>query len=137
MVVGYVLKLIIFLFVIFMGCIFFINVVEWFGKKLNFVEGVVGSILVVVGIVLLEIIIFIIVIFFLKGESLNEVGIGVIVGVFFMFGIFVFFIIGLVVIVYILFKKRILKMNVDLSVFERDFIYFMIVYGIVVVIIFI
>lgn len=137
MVVGYVLKLIIFLFVIFMGCIFFINVVEWFGKKLNFVEGVVGSILAVVGIVLLEIIIFIIVIFFLKGESLNEVGIGVIVGVFFMFGIFVFFIIGLVVIVYILFKKRILKMNVDLSVFERDFIYFMIVYGIVVVIIFI
>ena len=35
MVAGYVLKLIISLFVILLGCTFFTNAVEWFGKKLN------------------------------------------------------------------------------------------------------
>jgi len=132
MVVGYVLKLIISLFVILLGCTFFTNAVEWFGKKLNLAEGAVGSILAAVGTALPETLIPIIAILFAKGESSHQVGIGAIAGAPFMLGTLAFFITGLAVIVYTLLKKRTLKMNVDLSVFERDLTYFIIVYGIAV-----
>ena len=132
MVVEYVIKLIASLVVILFGCTFFTNAVEWFGKRMNLGQGAVGSILAAVGTALPETIIPIIAILFAKGESSHEVGIGAIAGAPFMLGTLAFFITGLAVIVYTLFKKRTLKMNVDLSVFERDLTYFLIVYGIAI-----
>ncbi|WP_045168385.1 sodium:calcium antiporter [Caldicellulosiruptor morganii] len=130
--VTYVIKLIFSLFIILFGCTFFTNAVEWFGKRMNLGQGAVGSILAAVGTALPETIIPIIAILFARGESSHQVGIGAIAGAPFMLGTLAFFITGLATIIYTLLKKRTLKMNVDLSVFERDLTYFLIVYGIAV-----
>ncbi|WAM34948.1 sodium:calcium antiporter [Caldicellulosiruptor morganii] len=132
MAVTYVIKLIFSLFIILFGCTFFTNAVEWFGKRMNLGQGAVGSILAAVGTALPETIIPIIAILFARGESSHQVGIGAIAGAPFMLGTLAFFITGLATIIYTLLKKRTLKMNVDLSVFERDLTYFLIVYGIAV-----
>lgn len=118
-------------FILF-ACTIFTNAVEWLGKKLNLGQGAVGSILAAVGTALPETIIPIIAILFSKGQSSHDVGIGAIAGAPFMLGTLAFFITGLATIIYTLLKKRTLEMNVDLSVFERDLTYFIIVYGIAV-----
>ncbi|MEZ0537254.1 sodium:calcium antiporter [Caldicellulosiruptoraceae bacterium PP1] len=118
-------------FILF-ACTIFTNAVEWFGHKLNLNQGVVGSILAAVGTALPETIIPIIAILFSKGESSHDVGIGAIAGAPFMLGTLAFFITGLAVLVYSLLGKRTTKMNADLSVFERDLTFFIIIYGIAV-----
>jgi cation:H+ antiporter len=66
------------LVIILIGAELFTNGIEWFGRKLELAEGVVGSVLAAVGTALPETMIPIIAILFATGESSNEVGVGAI-----------------------------------------------------------
>lgn len=83
-----VLMLIFSLAFILFSCFIFTNAVEWFGKKLNLSEGVVGSVLSAVGTALPETIIPIIAILFSASEKSHEIVIGAIAGAPFMLGTF-------------------------------------------------
>jgi Ca2+/Na+ antiporter len=94
----------------------FTNAVEWFGKKLNLGQGVVGSILAAVGTAMPETIIPIIAILFHHDEKFKEIGIGAIAGAPFMLGTLAFFVTGIAVLIYAAMGKRTIKMNADTKV---------------------
>ncbi|MGI1690469.1 sodium:calcium antiporter [Thermoanaerobacter uzonensis] len=117
---------------ILLSCILFTNSVEWFGKKLNLSQGVVGSILAAVGTALPETIIPIIAILFYGGREASQIATGAILGAPFMLSTLGFLITGAAVIIYSLFGKRTLKMNANKKVFQRDLTYFIIIYTIAI-----
>ncbi|MDP4091957.1 MAG: sodium:calcium antiporter [Bacillota bacterium] len=117
---------------ILLSCFIFTNGIEWFGKKLNMGQGVVGSIFAAVGTALPETIIPIIAILYYTDEKANEIGIGAIAGAPFMLGTLAFFVTGLAVITYTMFGKRTLKMTADQKVITRDLSYFLAIYGVAV-----
>ncbi|KHO61359.1 membrane protein [Thermoanaerobacter sp. YS13] len=117
---------------ILLSCILFTNSVEWFGKKLNLSQGVVGSILAAVGTALPETIIPIIAILFYGGREASQIATGAILGAPFMLSTLGFLITGAAVIIYSLFGKRKLKMNANKKVFQRDLTYFIIIYTIAI-----
>lgn len=127
-----IIMVIISLAVILFSCFLFTNAIEWFGKKLNLGQGVIGSVFAAIGTALPETIIPIIAILFYKGEKAHEVGIGAIAGAPFMLGTLAFFVTGLAVVIYTLAGKRSLQMNADISVFSRDLLFFIVIYGIAV-----
>src|SRR5665647_1433530 len=111
-----ILMTIVSLAVILLACSIFVNAIEWVGKKLNFHEGVVGSVFAAVGTALPETIIPIIAIVFATGEGADQIGIGAIAGAPFMLSTLTFFITGAAVIIYTLSGKRTLRMNVDVNI---------------------
>ncbi|AEM77760.1 sodium:calcium antiporter [Thermoanaerobacter wiegelii] len=117
---------------ILLSCILFTNSVEWFGKKLNLSQGVVGSILAAVGTALPETIIPIIAILFYGGREASQIATGAILGAPFMLSTLGFLITGAAIIIYSLFGKRTLKMNANKKVFQRDLTYFILVYAIAI-----
>lgn len=117
---------------ILLFCFLFTNAVEWFGKKLNLGQGVVGSVLAAVGTALPETIIPIIAILYYHNENAKEIGIGAIAGAPFMLGTLAFFVTGLAVIVYAAMGKRSYKMSADVKVISRDITFFLVIYGIAV-----
>lgn len=120
------------LILILASCLVFTNAIEWFGKKLNLSQGVVGSIFSAIGTALPETIIPIIAIVYYNTEKSKEIGIGAIAGAPFMLSTLAFFVTGIAIVIYKLLGKRSLKMNVDVSVFTRDLTFFLIIYGIAV-----
>ena len=118
--------------IILLSCFLFTNGIEWFGKRLNLGEGVVGSVFAAIGTALPETIIPIIAIFFYHGQKAHDIGIGAIAGAPFMLASLAFFVTGFAVIIYTLFKKRTLKMSVDISVISRDLSFFIAIYGVAV-----
>jgi cation:H+ antiporter len=117
---------------ILLSCFVFTNAVEWFGKKLNLGQGVVGSIFAAVGTALPETIIPIIAIMFHSGEKSREIGIGAIAGAPFMLGTLAFFVTGTAVFIYTFTGRRTLEMQVDTGVISRDLSFFIAIYGIAV-----
>jgi cation:H+ antiporter len=120
------------LILILASCLVFTNAIEWFGKKLNLSQGVVGSIFSAIGTALPETIIPIIAIVYYNTEKSREIGIGAIAGAPFMLSTLAFFVTGIAIVIYNLLGKRSMKMNVDVSVFSRDLTFFLIIYGIAV-----
>lgn len=118
---------------ILLSCIYFTNAIEWFGKILHLSQGVVGSILAAVGTAMPETIIPIIAIIIHNGETSSEIGIGAIVGAPFMLGTLGFLITGASTIIYTIFNKRDLSMNVDINGFHRDTSYFIIIYSLAII----
>jgi cation:H+ antiporter len=118
--------------VILLSCSVFVNAIEWFGKKLDLHQGVIGSILAAIGTALPETIIPIIAILFSAGKGATEIGIGAIAGAPFMLGTLAFFVTGLAVIVFTLMGKRTLRMDVEVSIFSKDLIFFIGIYGVAV-----
>lgn len=118
-------------FILF-ACVLFTNSIEWFGKKLNLSQGVVGSILAAVGTALPETIIPIIAILFYGGREASQIATGAILGAPFMLSTLGFLITGAAVIIYSLFGKRTLKMNANKKVFRRDLMYFILVYTVAI-----
>lgn len=115
-------------FILF-ACFVFTNAIEWFGKKLNLGQGVVGSVFAAIGTGLPETIIPIIAIVFYTGTNADEIGIGAIAGAPFMLGTLAFFVTGLAVIVFSRIGRRSTKMKVDIDVISRDLKFFIIIYG--------
>jgi len=117
---------------ILLACSIFVNAVEWLGKVLNLHQGMVGSVFAAVGTALPETIIPIIAIVFAAGQGADDIGIGAIAGAPFMLGTLAFFISGLAVIVYARMGRRTLTMNVDVDIFAKDLLFFIIIYGIAI-----
>jgi cation:H+ antiporter len=118
--------------IILISCFLFTNAIEWFGKKLNLGQGVVGSVFSAIGTALPETIIPIIAILYYNDAKAKEIGIGAIAGAPFMLGTLAFFITGLSVIIYTILGKRTLKINANINVFSRDLSFFLVIYGIAV-----
>ena len=127
-----VFLLIVSLIVILAGCELFCNGVEWFGRKLNLGEGMVGSVLAAVGTALPETIIPIIAILIQGGESGHEIGIGAIMGAPFMLSTLAMFVCGLSVVIFTLTKKRTLKLRFNRMIMRRDLLHFLIAYAVAV-----
>jgi cation:H+ antiporter len=123
-----VIMLILSLAFILISCIFFTNSVEWLGKKLNLNQGVVGSILAVVGTAFPETIIPIIAIIFYSGKEASQIATGAILGAPFMLSTLGFLMTGAAVILYSFANKRSIKMNADPNVFRRNLEYFILIY---------
>lgn len=127
-----VVMLILSLSLILFACFIFTNAIEWFGKKLNFGQGVVGSVFSAIGTALPETLIPIIAILFASGANSDEIGIGAIAGAPFMLSSLAFFVTGFAVLVYFVLGKRKVKMSVDVNVISRDLTFFIVIYGIAV-----
>jgi len=113
---------------ILFSCVLFTNSIEWFGKKLNLSQGVVGSILAAIGTAMPETIIPIIAIIFYGGGEAGQIATGAILGAPFMLSTLGLFVIGTAVIIYSLTGKRTLKLNADKKTFKRDLNFFIIIY---------
>lgn len=128
----YITLLFLGLMIILLSCELFTNGIEWFGRKLNFGDGVVGSIFSAVGTCLPETLIPIIAIIRSVGGNGNssiDVGIGAILGAPFMLSTLAFFITGLSVILF--YKKRKSGLNIRLNkkIFIRDMNFFIVMYS--------
>lgn len=119
------------LIVILISCEVFTNAIEWFGKKLNVGEGIVGSVFAAVGTCLPETMVPIIAIIGGAGAS---VGVGAIAGAPFMLSTLAFFVTGLAVVLYTGARKRTLKMNVNTEIISRDIGFFIVVYSIAILV---
>jgi len=117
---------------ILLSCTIFTNAVEWAGKKLNLTQGVVGSIFAAIGTALPETMIPIMAILFSGDQKACSIGIGAIAGAPFMLSTLAFFITGLAVIIYSLTGRRPLRMNVNIGIFSKDLVFFLVIYGIAV-----
>lgn len=126
-----IVKLVVSLGIILFSCELFTNGIEWLGKKLNFGDGVVGSIFSAVGTCLPETLIPIIAILFTKGSGNNvDIGIGAIIGAPFMLSTLAFFLTGLSVLVFWKKRKSGLSMCVNERILGRDIGFFIIIYTI-------
>jgi len=135
----YITLLFLGLIIILMSCELFTNGIEWFGRKLNFGDGVVGSIFSAVGTCLPETLIPIIAIIRSAGsneDSSIDVGIGAILGAPFMLSTLAFFITGLSVILFNKKRKSGLNIRLNKKIFIRDMKFFLVMYssGIIVTI---
>ncbi|QIB70541.1 sodium:calcium antiporter [Aminipila butyrica] len=127
-----VVMLILSLALILVACFVFTNAIEWFGKRLNLGEGVVGSVLAAIGTALPETVIPIIAIVFYTSDGAEDIGVGAIAGAPFMLGSLALFVVGAAVCIYTLLGKRSLRMTADVNVISRDLKYFIIIYGIAI-----
>jgi len=114
------------------ACAIFINAIECFGKKLNFHQGIVGSIFAAVGTALPETIIPILAISFTGTRDAHEVGIGAIAGAPFMLSTLALFVTGCAVIIFALFGKRAFSMDINAKIMSKDLLFFLIVYCIAI-----
>lgn len=131
----YITLLFLGLLIILLSCELFTNAIEWFGKKLNFGDGVIGSIFSAVGTCLPETLIPIIAI--IKPASGGEdssidVGIGAILGAPFMLSTLAFFVTGLSVILFCKKRKSGLNIKINKKIFGRDVKFFLVMYSIAI-----
>ncbi|MHC1681609.1 MAG: sodium:calcium antiporter [Clostridiaceae bacterium] len=115
-------------FILF-SCYLFTNAVECLGDHFNLGQGFVGSILSAIGTALPETIIPIIAIVYYNDKKALEIGVGAIAGAPFMLATLAFFITGIAVVIFTLLKRRTLKMSVNTTVFKRDLVFFIFLYG--------
>jgi cation:H+ antiporter len=124
-----VLYLILALGLILLSAELFTNGVEWFGRRYELGEGVVGSVLAAVGTALPETLVPIIAIIFSSGAAAEDVGIGAILGAPFMLSSLAMLVTGTAVVAFTLTKRRTLKVRVNESVMRRDLSHFLIAYA--------
>lgn len=101
---------------------------EWVGRKFKLSEGVVGSILAAIGTALPETIIPLIAIFFVTGQSGQDVGIGAILGAPFMLGTIAMLATGIFILVFRRNRAQRAKISYDSQITRRDLGLFLIVY---------
>lgn len=116
------------LFLILISAESFTNGIETLGRKFSLSQAVVGSLLAAVGTALPETILPVVAIFFYKGESAKDIGMGAILGAPFMLSTLAFFVVGLTVIISYLKKKRNFKFQVEISSIKRDLLFFLPMY---------
>jgi cation:H+ antiporter len=119
--------------VILVGAELFTNGIEWFGRKLELAEGVVGSVLAAVGTALPETMIPIIAILTGGGsEASHSVGVGAILGAPFMLSTLAMFVTGVAVLAMARNRPGRDVMPVDTVVLAHDMRYFAIAYGLAI-----
>lgn len=120
--------------IILLSSVVFTNGIEILGHRSKLHQGVVGSILAAVGTALPETIIPVIAILFFHGESAHDVGIGAIAGAPFMLATLAFFITGLAVLLYAAAGRRPRAIHTDTPGLIRDLEFFIILYGIAILV---
>jgi cation:H+ antiporter len=119
--------------VILMGAELFTNGIEWFGRKLELAEGVVGSVLAAVGTALPETMIPIIAILTGGGSAASHaVGVGAILGAPFMLSTLAMFVTGVAVLIVARRRPARDVMPVDTVVLAHDMRYFAIAYALAI-----
>ncbi len=118
--------------VILLGAELFTNGIEWFGLKLGFAEGAVGSVLAAVGTAMPETMIPIIAILFSAGASSSEIGVGAILGAPFMLATLAMFVTGVAVLAVARSRSSGDVMRVDTVVLAHDMRFFAIAYAIAI-----
>lgn len=128
----YVLLLVSFA-VILTGALLFTNAIEWVGHKLNLGEGAVGSLLAAVGTAMPETLIPIVAII---GGSVgsSEVAIGAIVGAPFLLATIAMALVGVSALAYVKRRPQGHRLDVHVETLDRDLIFFMIFFGLALVI---
>jgi cation:H+ antiporter len=133
----YVLLLISFA-VILTGALLFTNAVEWLGHKLNMGEGAVGSLLAAVGTAMPETLIPIVAIIAgagsAGGEDKAEVAVGAIVGAPFLLATIAMALVGISALAYTRRRKQGHRLEVHVETLDRDLVFFMIFFGLALVI---
>lgn len=124
--------LLIALAVILLGATVFTNGLEWFGKKMNFSDGAVGSIFAAVGTALPETLIPVIAILYGSKDAGHHIGVGAIIGAPFMLGTLALFISGVAVMANRKKRDDYPVMRVDTIVMRRDMEYFLVLYSIAI-----
>jgi cation:H+ antiporter len=130
--VGDIFFLLFGLFLILISAETFTNGIETLGKKFSLSQAVVGSLLAAVGTALPETILPVVAIFFYKGESAKDIGVGAILGAPFMLSTLAFFLVGLTVVVSYLRKRRRFEIHVEPGSMKRDLVFFLPMYAIAV-----
>jgi cation:H+ antiporter len=120
--------------VILAGCELFVNGIEWFGRKLNLGEGVVGSVLAAVGTALPETVIPLIAILISGGDAGHEIGIGAILGAPFMLSTLAMFVCGTSIVIFTWRKKRKLTVRFNREIMRRDLFFFLAAYAVAVLV---
>ena len=115
--------------VIIAGAELFTNGIEWFGRKLDFGEGAVGSVFAAIGTALPETIIPVIAILFGSGAQSHEVGVGAVLGAPFMLGTLAFAVTGIVVVTSAQHRKSGETVIVRAEVVGHDVRTFVLAYG--------
>jgi cation:H+ antiporter len=119
--------------VILAGAELFTNGIEWFGRKLELAEGVVGSVLAAVGTALPETMIPIIAIITGGGSAASHgIGVGAILGAPFMLSTLAMFVTGVAVLIVSRRRSAGDVMPVDTVVLAHDMRYFAIAYAIAI-----
>ncbi len=118
--------------VILIAAEFFTNGIEAFGRHFSLTQAVVGSIFAAVGTALPETILPLVAIFFYRGESAKDIGIGAILGAPFMLSTLAFSLVGLTVALAALNKKRKFELRVEANSIRRDLSFFLIMYPLAV-----
>ncbi|MGK2955868.1 MAG: sodium:calcium antiporter [Solirubrobacterales bacterium] len=128
----YVLLLVSFA-VILTGALLFTNAIEWVGHKLNLGEGAVGSLLAAVGTAMPETLIPIVAII---GGSVgsSEVAIGAIVGAPFLLATIAMALVGVSALAYVKKRPQGHRLDVHVETLDRDLIFFMVFFGLALVI---
>ena len=128
----YVLLLVSFA-VILTGALLFTNAIEWLGHKLNLGEGAVGSLLAAVGTAMPETLIPIVAII---GGSVgsSEVAIGAIVGAPFLLATIAMALVGVSALAYVKRRPQGHRLDVHVETLDRDLVFFMIFFGLALVI---
>jgi len=111
----------------------FTNGIEVFGRHFSFTQAVVGSIFAAVGTALPETILPVVAIFFYRGQSAKNIGIGAILGAPFMLSTLAFFLVGLTVALAALNKKRRFELRVEANSIKRDLSFFLVMYSLAVI----
>lgn len=114
--------------IILAGAELFTNGIEWFGERLGFSQGMVGSVFAAVGTAMPETMIPIIAILFTGTAAAQEIGIGAILGAPFLLSTAAMFVTGSAVLVYHRTRRRSPNVNVDQVVLRRDLRYFLFIY---------
>lgn len=117
------------LMIILISCDLFTNGIEWLGKKLRVGEGVIGSLFSAVGTCLPETMVPVIAILFFRERSLEDIGIGAIVGAPFMLSTLAFFLTGISVVVFCSKRKKGMKMSINSEILCRDMSFFITSYS--------
>src|SRR5689334_13392457 len=128
----YVLLLVSFAVILF-GALMFTNAIEWVGHKLNLGEGAVGSLLAAVGTAMPETLIPIVAII---GGSVgsSEVAIGAIVGAPFLLATIAMALVGISALAYVKRRPQGHHLDVHVETLDRDLVFFMIFFGLALVI---
>ncbi len=117
---------------ILLGCELFTNAIEWFGRKLKFSTGAVGSIFAAVGTALPETLIPVVAILFHTGAAAHEIGVGAILGAPFLLATLALPITGLATLIGAWRGRRTAVMNVNTSVLRHDLQGFFVFYALAV-----
>lgn len=114
--------------VIYYSCDFFVNGIEWVGKKFNIADSAVGSILAALGTALPETVITFVAVAFGNNTSEQDIGVGTALGGPLILGTMAYAIVGVCFLVFAKERKTGSKINIDGKKLGRNQLWFICIF---------